>query len=165
MDNAAASGEHTTDGTPHGYSSLTPFIAVSPASDAVDWYAQVFGAEIMSATEVDGQTIHAELSFDQGNLQVGEPNLTYGTGEAPADSQACYSLGLYCNNVDERMAKALDNGATLREEVSTFVSGDRFGSIVDPFGVRWNIMTRVEDLSSSESAARVAAWAAEQGKG
>ena len=51
-------------------------------------------------------------------------------------------------------------GATVREAPSTFVSGDRFASIRDPFGVRWSIMTRVEDLSDEESAARVAEWAA-----
>ena len=39
------------------------------------------------------------------------------------------------------------------------MSGDRFASIRDPFGVRWSIMTRVEDLSEQESAARVATWA------
>ncbi len=42
------------------------------------------------------------------------------------------------------------------------MSGDRFASIRDPFGVRWAVMTRVEDLSEEESAARVAAWAKEQ---
>ena len=45
------------------------------------------------------------------------------------------------------------------ESPNTFVSGDRFASIRDPFGVRWSIMTRVEDLSEEESAARVATWA------
>jgi PhnB protein len=43
-----------------------------------------------------------------------------------------------------------------------FVSGDYFASIRDPFGVRWSLMSRVEDLSEEESAARVATWAAEQ---
>ncbi|GIG35326.1 hypothetical protein Cpa01nite_07070 [Cellulomonas pakistanensis] len=59
--------------------------------------------------------------------------------------------------------RAVAAGATLREPVATFVSGDRYGSVVDPFGVRWTVMTRVEDLSPEESARRVAAWAAEQG--
>jgi PhnB protein len=40
------------------------------------------------------------------------------------------------------------------------VSGDRYASVRDPFGVRWSIMTRVEDLSEEESTARVAEWAA-----
>lgn len=48
----------------------------------------------------------------------------------------------------------------LREPVTTFVSGDRYGSIRDPFGVRWSVMTRVEDLSDEESTRRVNEWMA-----
>jgi hypothetical protein len=59
-------------------------------------------------------------------------------------------------------AKAEALGATVREQPRTFVSGDRFASILDPFGPRWSIMTRVEDLSPEESAKRVADWAASQ---
>ena len=51
----------------------------------------------------------------------------------------------------------------MREPLTTFVSGDRFASIRDPFGIRWSVMTRVEDLSEDESARRVAQWAAAQG--
>jgi hypothetical protein len=40
---------------------------------------------------------------------------------------------------------------------------DRFASIRDPYGVRWSIMTRVEDLSEEESTQRVADWASKQG--
>jgi len=54
-------------------------------------------------------------------------------------------------------------GAVVREAPKTVVSGDRFASVRDPFGVRWSIMTRVEDLSEAESARRAAAWAARQG--
>jgi hypothetical protein len=73
-----------------------------------------------------------------------------------------YSLALYVPNVDEVTATARAQGATIREPATTFVSGDRFASIFDPFGVRWSIMTRVEDLSPEESARRVAAWTAAQ---
>lgn len=61
------------------------------------------------------------------------------------------------------VARAVEAGATVREAPSDFISGDRFASIRDPFGVRWSVMTRIEDLSEEESAARVAEWAAQQG--
>jgi PhnB protein len=38
------------------------------------------------------------------------------------------------------------------------VSGDRYASVLDPFGVRWSIMTRIEDLSFEESHRRVMAF-------
>ncbi|KAA9153203.1 VOC family protein, partial [Microbacterium lushaniae] len=63
------------------------------------------------------------------------------------------------------VARARAAGAIVREEPSTFVSGDRFASIRDPFGVRWSIMSRVEDLTEEESARRVAEWAASGGAG
>jgi len=47
--------------------------------------------------------------------------------------------------------------------VSTFVTGDRFGSIVDPFGQRWAVLTRVEDVSPSEVERRLAGWGAAEG--
>ncbi len=62
-------------------------------------------------------------------------------------------------NVDQVFENAVARGAKVREPVTNFVSGDRFGSILDPCGVRWSIMTRIEDLSEEESSRRVAEWA------
>lgn len=56
------------------------------------------------------------------------------------------------------MRRAEAAGAIIHELLSTFVSGDRFASIRDPFGVRWSIMTRVDDIPEEESARRVSAW-------
>ena len=74
-------------------------------------------------------------------------------------------LAAVFTDVDAIVERAERAGATIREAVTTFVSGDRFASIRDPFGVRWSIMSRVEDLSHAESARRVAEWAAAQEAG
>ncbi|QGH69798.1 glyoxalase/bleomycin resistance/extradiol dioxygenase family protein [Pseudactinotalea sp. HY158] len=155
-------GAHTTDGVPHSATSLTPFLAVPGAAKAIEFYSGVFGARVVDVTEMGGVVVHAVLDFGQGLLQLGEPSPAYHLVPPPAGDDACYSIGLYCADVDAVAARAEAAGATVREPVATFVSGDRFASIRDPFGVRWSIMTRVEDLSDAESAARVAAWAAEQ---
>ncbi|WP_068163287.1 VOC family protein [Rhodococcus phenolicus] len=162
MIKAGVTGDHTTDGIPHGSTSLTPFITVPAARDAIEFYRSVFGARVVDVTELGGVVVHADLDFGCGRMQLGEPNPEYGLVAAPAGDADCYSIGLYCPNVDEVVAHAERAGATVREPVGTFVSGDRFASIRDPFGVRWSIMTRVEDLSEEESARRVAEWAAEQ---
>ncbi len=155
-------GEHTTDGRPHGVSSLTPFLAIPGAAQAVEFYRDVLGARVVDVTEMGGVVVHAELDFGAGHLQLGEPTPDYGLVPPPAEG-ACYSIGLYCTDVDALAARAEAAGAQVREAPTTFVSGDRFASILDPFGVRWSLMTRVEDLSEEESARRVRAWAAEQG--
>jgi PhnB protein len=74
-----------------------------------------------------------------------------------------YSLALYCPDVDAMVQRAVERGATVREPATDFVSGDRFASIRDPFGVRWSVMTRIEDISDAESDRRVAEWAASLG--
>lgn len=153
-------GAHTTDGRPNSATSLTPFLAIRGAKEALDFYRDVFGARVTDVTEFDGLVVHAGLDFGLGLLQVGEPSPDYGLIPAPEGDADCYSMGIYVPDVDAVTARAVAAGATVREEPSTFVSGDRFSSVRDPFGVRWSIMTRVEDLSEDESAARVAEWAA-----
>lgn len=153
-------GAHTTAGIPRGFTSLTPHIVVAPAGRAIDFYQEVFGAVVESVTEMAGAVAHAQLNFGAGRLTLSDPLEAYELkAQAPGQAVA-YSLGVYVPNVDEVVARAVKRGATLRESVTDFVSGDRFGSILDPFGVRWSVMTRVEDLSDEESAKRVEQWAA-----
>ena len=157
-----ASGAHTTDGIPHGSTSLTPFLAVENAGDAIEFYRSVFGARVVDVTEMGGAVVHADLDFGNGRLQLGEPSPAYGLLAPPSGDAVYYSIGLYCSDVDSVVERAAQAGATIRESVSTLVSGDRFASIRDPFGVRWTVMSRVEDISEAESARRIAEWAAEQ---
>jgi PhnB protein len=154
------SGQHTRNGLPHGSTSLTPFLAIKDAAGAIEFYRSVFGARVVDVTEFGGLVVHADLDFGNGRLQLGEPTAEYGLVPPPAGEEDCYSIGLYCADVDAVVAAAVEAGATIREAPSNFVSGDRFASIRDPFGVRWSILSRVEDLSEEESASRVAEWAA-----
>ncbi|WP_436535324.1 VOC family protein [Actinoplanes sp. HUAS TT8] len=160
--NRAADGKHTTNGTPHGATALTPFLVIPDARGAIDFYVKVFDVRVVDVTEFGDVVAHAVLDFGDGLLQLGEPQPDYGLIAPPEGDQDCYSIGRYCPDVDAVVTRAEAAGAVIREAPTTFVSGDRFASIRDPFGVRWSIMTRVEDLSEEESARRVAEWAAQQ---
>lgn len=154
-----ATGAFTTDGRPHSATSLTPFLAVPEAKKAIDFYRDVFGARVVDVTEFGGVIAHADLDFGHGRLQLGEPNPDYHLVPSPEGDDDCYSMGLYVPDVDAVVERAVAAGATVREAPALFVSGDRFASIRDPFGVRWSVMTRVEDISDEESSRRVAEWA------
>jgi len=161
----AASGAHTTNGRPHGSTALTPHLVVTPADKALAFYRDVLGAQVLDVTSFPGSSAvaHAELDFGIGKLTLSDPLKAYGL-VAPPDPAggASFSLALYVPNVDEVVARAVAGGATLREPPTTFVSGDRYASLLDPFGIRWSIMTRVEDLSAEESRRRVEAWSKQQ---
>lgn len=156
----------TTDGRPDGYTTLTPFLVCSPARDAIDFYVEVFDASVVSRMDApDGTVPHAELDLGLGRLQLGDPSTEYGlAAPAPADVAGTVSSStcVYVADVDAVFARAVARGATVREEPSTFVTGDRFASVLDPFGHRWAIMTRVEDVSPEEEQRRLSEWAAAQ---
>lgn len=155
-------GRYTAAGRPHLSTSLTPHITVSPARGAVDFYREAFGAVVEDVTEAGGLVLHAQLRFSLGRLTLSDPLESYGLRAPGAADAASYSLALYVPAVDAVFSRAVELGATVREPLADFVSGDRYASIVDPFGVRWTVMTRVQDISDTESFKRVRAWAAGQ---
>lgn len=158
-----ATGEHTTNGTPHGVSAITPHIAVQRATEALDFYRDILGARVLDVVEMGGIVAHAVLDFGNGQLTLSDAQPAYHlVAQDPAGDEVAYSLGLYLPDVDAAFDRAVAAGARVREQPATFVSGDRFASIIDPFGVRWSLMTRVDDLSFEESARRVTEWAASQ---
>lgn len=162
----AADGPHTDNGVPKGCTSITPFLAVHDPEAAVEFYRRVFGAEQISRIVAGGRIVHAELAFERGRLQLGPANPAFGlVAPNPEEDLVSCSLVHYCPDVDATVRRALDAGAVLREPVTDFVSGDRFGSVRDPFGVRWAILTRIEDLDDAESAARVERWATGRTRG
>lgn len=152
-----------TNGKPDGYTTLTPFLVCSPARAAIDFYVSVFGATVVSTMDgPDGTIPHAELDFGDGRLQLGDASPQFGlvapTSGKDSD-QVSGSNSIYVADVDAVVAAAEAAGATVREPPSTFVTGDRFASIYDPFGHRWAVMTRVEDVSPDEAERRLAEWA------
>lgn len=160
----AANGRHTTNGRPNGNTTLTPHLVASPASTAIAFYQDVLGARLLGLTRFPGSDLvaHAELDFGLGRLTVSDPLNAYGLIAPDPARGASFSIALYVPNVDDVVARAVAAGATLREPPATFVSGDRFASLLDPCGVRWTLMTRVEDLSPEESQRRVEEWSKKQ---
>ena len=154
-----------TNGKPEGYTTLTPFLVCSPARDAIAFYEEVFGATVVGRMDgPDGSVLHAELDLGLGRLQLSDPNAEYGLVAPRRDGdEVSGSTCIYVADVDAVFQKAVERGATVREKPATFVTGDRFASIYDPFGHRWAVMTRVEDVTPEESERRLAEWASEQG--
>ncbi|AQA04169.1 glyoxalase [Mycobacterium sp. MS1601] len=144
---------------PAGYTSLTPFLVIDGAAAAIDFYVSVFGATVIEKLDSpDGSIAHAELDFGHGRLQLSDPNPQFGLAAPPSGTDVTHSTVLYCADADDVVARAEAAGAIIREPLSTFVTGDRFASILDPFGQRWAVMTRVEDVSPQERDRRLAQW-------
>ena len=146
-----------TNGKPEGYTTLTPFLVCSPAAEAIGFYEEVFGATVVGRMDgPDGTVMHAELDLGDGPAAAQRPERALRPGRpGPAGDKVSGSTCIYVADVDAVFAKAVERGATVREKPTTFVTGDRFASIYDPFGHRWAVMTRVEDVCPEEAERRL----------
>ena len=59
-------------------------------------------------------------------------------------------IHLYVDDVDALASRAVAAGAKLLRPVADQFYGDRSGTLTDPFGHRWMIATRKEDVSAAE---------------
>jgi len=73
------------------------------------------------------------------------------------------SIFMYCEDVDAVFEQAKKAGATVVMELEDMFWGDRFGTLVDPFGQVWSLSQHVEDLSPEQIAERSKAAMAEMG--
>jgi uncharacterized glyoxalase superfamily protein PhnB len=148
---------------PEGYTSLTPYLCVDGAAGAIDFYTGVFGARVVSRNDLpDGRVAHAELELAVGRFQVSDPAPDHQLRAATGDAVVDHSYVLYVPDVDSTYAAAVAAGASGYGEPETFVTGDRYALVLDPFGHRWALMTRVEEVDPEEAARRVDAWLADQ---
>src|SRR5690625_1080242 len=151
------------DYMPDGYTSLNPLVVVSPAAEAIDFYCAVLGARVVTRMDgPDGSVWHCELDLGHGRMTVLDPNPQFHTvANDPGSDDVTFSLAVYVPDVDTPLAAARERGATVREEATDFpVTGDRYASIQDPFGVRWSIMTRVEHRTDAQVQEGLDAWRA-----
>jgi len=123
---------------------LTPYIVVSDARRALDWYEEVFGAQRRGEPIVnaDGTIGHAEVGLGDAVLMLSEasdlwPNVPVRAPDSPATFS--HSLHLDVDDVDGTTERARRSGASVEREPADQPYG-RAAVIVDPFGHRWILL-------------------------
>jgi PhnB protein len=142
---------------PHGYHSVTPYLAVDGAADAIAFYTKAFGAtEVMRMPAPGGKVGHAEMEIGGSRIMLADeyPDMNFRSPKAYGGSPV--GLHLYVADVDSVARQAVAAGARELRPVKDQFYGDRSGSIEDPFGHVWHIATRKEDLSMDELKRRAA---------
>jgi PhnB protein len=140
-----------TQPIPEGYNTISPYLAVDDAAEAIEYYKKAFGAEETERMEAPGGKIgHAELKIGDSHVMLSDPFPQASTTPPKELGGTSASIFMYVEDVDAVVQKAVDAGATVTMEVDDQFWGDRFGSITDPFGHNWSIATHVEDLTPEE---------------
>ena len=140
---------------PEGYRTVTPYLAVDDAAEAIEYYKKAFGAKERVRMETPDEKIgHAELEIGDSLVMLSDP-IPEATTRTPKElGGTSASVFLYVEDVDAVVKRAVDAGATVTMEVADQFWGDRFGSVQDPFGHSWSIATHVEDVPPEEMAER-----------
>lgn len=143
---------------PKDYHTVTPYLIIRGAAQAIEYYKKVFGAtELVRMGGPDGKVGHAELKIGDSNIMLADENPSMGEGHTSAATVggSPVSLYVYLPDVDSVVKKAAAEGAKILKPVQDQFYGDRNGFIRDPFGHLWGIATHVEDVSPSEMAERM----------
>lgn len=126
-------------------------LVVRKAAEAIDWYCRIFGAvESFRLTEPSGKVGHAELDIGGSLLMLADEYPDFGALGPVAIGGTPVCLHLYVEQVDQVVAAAVAAGATLLRPVTDEFYGDRVGMIVDPYGHKWQLASRIEQVSPAE---------------
>ncbi len=137
---------------PEGYHTVTPTLTVRGAANAIEFYKKAFGAqEINRFPGLDGKSImHAEIKIGDSRVMLNDEQPQMGALSPQSVGGASSGIFLYVENTDDVFNKAISAGAkSLMPPMDAFW-GDRFGSIIDPFGHVWSIATRKKDMTPDE---------------
>jgi PhnB protein len=144
--------------TPEGYHSVTPYLIIKGASDAIEFYKKAFGAtELFRIAQPDGRVGHAEIKIGDSAIMLADEFPEMGHQSPQSLGGSSVSLMIYVEAVDTVFAQAIAAGATESKPVEDKFYGDRGGSLVDPFGHVWHVATHIEDVSPEEMEKRAAA--------
>ena len=134
---------------PEGFHSITPYLGVAKAAEAIEFYKKAFDAtEIMRLEMPDGRIGHAELRIGNSAFMLASPCDEMHL-QAPGD-HVSVALHLYVPNVDAQFQQAIDAGGTAVSKPEDRFYGDRSGTVKDPFGHVWFLATHKEDLSEAQ---------------
>ena len=143
---------------PEGYHTVTPYLILSGADDAIAFYKKALGAEeVMRLGGPGGKIGHAEIKIGNSRIMLADEHPELQALSPRTVGGSPVSIHLYVENADAAVERAVAAGAKLVRPVADQFYGDRVGGIEDPFGYRWFIATHKEDLTMDEIRRRAAA--------
>lgn len=142
---------------------ITPYLVVRGAEAAIRFYSDAFGAEELFRLvdpATPGKIGHAELRLGESVVMLADEYPDFGAYSPDAIGGTPVTFHLSVDDVDAAAARATSHGATLLRAPTDQSFGDRVAMILDPFGHRWSLATKIEDVAPDEMQRR---WNEETG--
>jgi len=139
---------------PYGEHSVTAYLTVNNASEAIDFYKRAFNAEeLFRETIPDGKILHARIKIGDSIVRLSD-ELSGSTHRAPPTLGATtVTLHIYTENVDRLWQQAVQAGAKVVIPLDNQFWGERYGMLLDPFGHQWSMSMAIK-MTQEEMAAK-----------
>lgn len=132
-------------------SEVFPYLRVSNAAAAIDFYQRAFGAvEQFRLTEPSGRIGHAELKFGALTVMLSDEFPEYGIFGPKHFGGSGSAIHLHVATVDQMTEQATSAGAEVLMPPTDMFYGERAAKVRDPFGHEWLLGSRIEDVSPEE---------------
>jgi PhnB protein len=143
---------------PDGYHSVTPYLIINGASDAIEFYKKAFGAtELFRMPAPGGKIGHAEIKIGDSPIMLSDEHTEMGYVGPETLGGTPVSIMIYVEDVDTVYNQAIAAGGKELKPLQDQFYGDRSGSLKDPYGHMWHVATHKEDVSPEEMDKRMKA--------
>jgi PhnB protein len=145
--------------TPAPVSVVTPYLCIRDAAKAIDFYVSAFGARetFKRITDPTGRVGHAEIQIGATTIMLADEHPEHGFVSPLTLKGAHMQLFVTVPDADAAVRRAVAAGGRLTKPVQDQFYGHRNGEITDPFGYRWTLSQKIEDVSDEELQRRAAA--------
>ena len=147
---------------PEGYRTITPHLLMDDSAKAIEFWTRALGAqEVRRQSLPNGKVVHAVVRIGDSLIMVNDDmgpmgNMPGTVKSAKAAGLNTSELFLYVEDCDALFNRAVKAGCTVRMALADQFWGDRFGQVIDPFGIIWGIATHKEDVAPQEIMQRMA---------
>ena len=121
---------------------VAPYLGLSDAGAATDFYKKAFGAIEANrvAPDAQGRHMHIHLVINGGSVLLMDFFPEHGY---PFEAPQAFNLHLQVDDIDAWWNRAVAAGAEIKMPVALMFWGDRYGQLRDPFGVTWALGSSV----------------------
>ena len=142
---------------PDGYHSVTPYLIIQGAADAIEFCKKAFGATELFRMEHEGKIGHAEIKIGDSPIMLADEHPEMGHVGPKTLGGSPVGIMIYVDDVDTIFNRAIESGGEQVKPLQDQFYGDRSGTLKDPFGHVWTVATHKEDVTPEEMDKRMAA--------
>ena len=142
---------------PEGYHSITPYLVIKGAAEAIEYYKNAFGATELFRMAHGDKIGHAEMKIGDSPFMLADEQPEMGHTSPKTLGGSPVGIMIYVDDVDTIYNQAIKLGGVELKPLQDQFYGDRSGTLTDPFGHVWTVATHTEDVAPEEMEKRMAA--------